>query len=590
MVGDDRTLSALQAAVKALPTAPARAAQVFRLVTSDDPTVADAWLGRVATGDHALSTLRALATHAARIGQDLRAVQVRPGDLGARFRTDYITLSIHDADTAALAYISALIDAGQFQDAHDRLAALPASVPASYVRAVLYSRTQRWPDVLGAVTGCAGWMSVDLARAGSLLEAKAAANLKLLDRALAATDRAALDGDVIDDITRDALFCRALVVRHQGDHSAAQTLLTEIGVRWPGFSEAQAALADPTYGLRFTDAATIDTRTDHWDAATATTDAQRAAASAKTLLATAEGDMAGMVGLSEVKARLARLRSDSIARIIRQRKNIPTPPVSRHILMVGPPGVGKTVSARTIANMFCGLGILPRADLYETKRSKLVGRHLGDAENNTRELLESALGATVFLDEFGGLVQTGLSNGDAYGQAIIDTLVPWMENEREHSVIIAAGYPRACQRVLEVDQGLLSRFKTTIEFQSYTPDELIELAQHFATTGGDVLEAGAAEAVLREPFTRFYTAVSTSEEGDQVRAIDTLGNGRFVRKLIESAQAARNERVIDAHGLGMADLSDETLFDAIDETAMTLLTAGDLHAGLADALPSGLPR
>lgn len=207
MVGDDRTLSALQAAVKALPTAPERAAQVFRLVTSDDPTVADAWLGRVATGDHALSTLRALATHAARIGHDLRAVQVRPADLGARFRTDYINLTIHDADTAALAYISALIDAGQFQDAHDRLAALPASVPASYVRAVLYSRTQRWPDVLGAVTGCAGWMSVDLGRAGSLLEAKAAANLKLLDRALAATDRAALDGESLT--TSPAMPCSA---------------------------------------------------------------------------------------------------------------------------------------------------------------------------------------------------------------------------------------------------------------------------------------------------------------------------------------------------------------------------------------------
>lgn len=95
-------------------------------------------------------------------------------------------------------------------------------------------------------------------------------------------------------------------------------------------------------------------------------------------------------------------------------------------------------------------------------------------------------------------------------------------------MIIAAGYPRACQRVLEVDQGLLSRFKTTIEFQSYNPDELIELAQHFAPPG-DTLEAGRAEHALREPFTRFYTAVSTSEEAIRVRAIDTLGNGRFVR-------------------------------------------------------------
>lgn len=165
-----------------------------------------------------------------------------------------------------------------------------------------------------------------------------------------------------------------------------------------------------------------------------------------------------------------------------------------------------------------------------------------------------------------------------------------MENERDNSVIIDAGYPRACQRVLEVDQGLLSRFKTTIEFHSYNPDELIQLAQHFATTGGVLpWRRGPLNRCCANRL-RFYTAISTSDEGDQVRAIDTLGNGRFVRKLIESAQAARNEQVIDSHGLGMADLSDEALFDAIDDTAMTLLTAGDLHAGLADAMPSGLPR
>ena len=74
------------------------------------------------------------------------------------------------------------------------------------------------------------------------------------------------------------------------------------------------------------------------------------ARSAKTLLAEAEAELEAMVGLGEVKARIAELRHDSIARVLRQRKGLPTSPVSRHLLMMGPPGVGKTVSARVIAH------------------------------------------------------------------------------------------------------------------------------------------------------------------------------------------------------------------------------------------------
>ena len=206
MVGDDRTLSALQAAVKALPTAPNGLRRCFGWsppMTRPSPTPGSGGWPPGITPYRRCGRWRPTRLASATICGRCRCAR----RLGARFRTDYINLTIHDADTAALAYISALIDAGQFQDAHDRLAALPASVPASYVRAVLYSRTQRWPDVLGAVTGCAGWMSVDLGRAGSLLEAKAAANLKLLDRALAATDRAALDGESLT--TSPAMPCSA---------------------------------------------------------------------------------------------------------------------------------------------------------------------------------------------------------------------------------------------------------------------------------------------------------------------------------------------------------------------------------------------
>jgi type VII secretion ATPase EccA len=381
------------------------------------------------------------------------------------------------------------------------------------------------------------------------------------------------------------------VSRAAGEEDTARALLTDIGVRWPDFGRAREALADATFGLEVTDQATIDTRTDRWDPASATTQEQRVAAetasAAKQRLAEAEATLAAMVGMEPVKKKIATIKADSIVRVLRSRKGLPTPAVSRHILMVGPPGVGKTQSARAIANIFCGLGLLPRPDVYETNRDKLIGRHLGDAESNTRELLASALGATVLLDEFGELIQEGYSGGDAYGQAIIGTLVPHMENYREETVVIGAGYPMACQKVFDVNPGLRSRFSTTIEFHSYTPDELIAIAEKQAGDGGDRLVAGAAEQVLREPFEKFYAAQTSTAAGDVVRGIDTLGNARFVRTVIEGAQLHRSERLVSEFGLADLDLSDDAVGADIGTDAFEVLTVADLAEGLAAAVPRG---
>lgn len=583
----ERSIQALAAAVKALPTDPAKAGKVFNIATEEDPRSADGWLGRVAAGDSSLTTLANLAGHAALLGQDLRALGVAPHQLAATFEIEYVRFTIIDEHSARLAYAAALIDQRDFDRAAEVLRQLPAVPSVCYVRAVLGSRTRRWPDVLASLEGCAGWEDRLLRAAASLMDAWAAAGLGLQERALAAAQVA--ETSPTPEVVRDALFCRALVSRLNGDEDIAHALLTDIGVRWPDFERSRMALADPTFGMEVTDQATIDSRTDPWDPASAVTRAQREAAetagAAKQRLAEAEATLAAMVGMEAVKARINAIKSDAIVRVLRTRKGLPTPVISRHILMIGPPGVGKTQSARAIANIFCGLGLLPRPDVYETNRDKLVGRHLGDAESNTRELLDQALGATVFVDEFGDLIQEGYSGGDAFGQAIIGTLVPHMENHRDQTVVIAAGYPMACQKVLAVNPGLRSRFATTIEFHSYTPAELIAIAEKQAAEAGDTLVAGASDTVLRGPFERFYDSKSSTAAGDVVRGVDTLGNARFVRTIIEGAQLYRAQRLVTDYGLADLDLADENIADDIASDVFAMLTAEDLAEGLASALP-----
>jgi type VII secretion ATPase EccA len=583
----ERSSQALAAAFKALPTDPVKARKVFMIATDDDPESADGWLGRVAAGDRSLTTLANLAGHAPLLGQDLRALGVAPHQLSAAFEIEYVRFTILDEHTARLAYAAALIDESEFDRAVGVLGQLPAIPSVCYVRAVLGSRTRRWPDVLAALEGCARWEDRLLRAAASLMEAWAAAGLGLEERAVTAAQVA--ETSPTPEVVRDALFCRALVARLGGEEDTAQAMLTDIGVRWPDFQRSRMALADRTFGLEVTDQETIESRTDRWDPASAVTRAQRAAAqtagTAKERLAEAEATLSAMVGMESVKTRIKALKSDAIVRVLRTRKGLPTPVISRHILMIGPPGVGKTQSARAIANIFCGLGLLPRPDVYETNRDKLIGRHLGDAESNTRELLEQALGATVFVDEFGDLIQEGYSGGDAFGQAIIGTLVPHMENHRDQTVVIGAGYPMACQRVLAVNAGLRSRFATTIEFHSYTPDELIAIAEKQAAEAGDTLVAGAADTVLRGPLQRFYESKSSTEAGDVVRGIDTLGNARFVRTIIEGAQLHRAQRLVMDYGLADVDLADQSVADDIASDVFAMLTAEDLAEGLASALP-----
>jgi type VII secretion ATPase EccA len=377
-----------------------------------------------------------------------------------------------------------------------------------------------------------------------------------------------------------------MALRHLGRDEEATELLRQVYARDAKFSPAREALDNSSYRLVVTDPETIEARTDPWDPESAPTreqtEAARHAEEGAKYLAEGDAELNAMLGMEAAKREIRRIKSTTKVNLAREKMGLPVPVTSRHTLLLGPPGTGKTTVARAFTKQLCGLAVLRKPMVVETNRSKLLGRYMADAEKNTEEMLDESLGGAVFFDEMHTLHERGYAQGDAYGNAIINTLLLYMENHRDELVVFGAGYAKAMDRMLEVNQGLRRRFSTVIEFYSYTPQELVALTQLMGAENEDMVGDEAVE-VLLPAYTKFYLDENISDDGDLIREIDVLGNAGFVRNVVEKARDHRNAR-LDDEDLDAVLASDLTEFSQDQLMRFKELTREDLAEGLSAAV------
>ncbi|MFJ8586874.1 AAA family ATPase [Streptomyces sp. NPDC093595] len=250
------------------------------------------------------------------------------------------------------------------------------------------------------------------------------------------------------------------------------------------------------------------------------------------LLGQALAELERMVGLEPVKRQVKALSAQLEMARLRAAQGLPVQPPKRHFVFSGPSGTGKTTVARILGRVFYALGLLGGDHLVEAQRADLVGEFLGQTAVKANELIDSALGGVLFVDEAYSLSNSGYSKGDAYGDEALQVLLKRAEDNRDHLVVILAGYPEGMDRLLAANPGLSSRFTTRVDFPSYRPPELTAIGEVLAAANDDVWDEEALEELR-----------SISRHVVEQAWIDELGNGRFLRTLYEKSCAYRDLRL-----------------------------------------------
>ncbi len=258
-----------------------------------------------------------------------------------------------------------------------------------------------------------------------------------------------------------------------------------------------------------------------------------------------EAELGKVVGLESVKNYIRSLHARLLVQEQRRKHGLKVSTTQTlHMIFMGNPGTGKTMMARTVADVLYNMGIIATNKLVETDRSGLVAGYVGQTAIKTREVIESALNGVLFIDEAYALAQGGSND---FGQEAIDTLVKMMDDNRERLVVILAGYYDDMQNFLEQNAGLKSRFPNMIEFEDYSVDELLSIADKMYTEQGYVLNYGAVE-LLKQVF----------EEGKKQ---PQFGNGRFVRNIFEKSLNSQAMRLSRSGTMSAAELSTITAED-----------------------------
>ncbi|KAF8553248.1 P-loop containing nucleoside triphosphate hydrolase protein [Imleria badia] len=193
--------------------------------------------------------------------------------------------------------------------------------------------------------------------------------------------------------------------------------------------------------------------------------------------------------------------------------------IPSNFVFKGPPGTGKTTTARKLGQVYYDMGFLSSKEVVECSATDLVGQYVGQTGPKTKGVFEKALGKVLFIDE-----AYRLGEGH-FAKEAMDEVVGLMTHERfmNKLVIILAGYDHQMNELLAVNPGLSSRFSEEIIFQNMSSEQCLELLDK------DLQKNQIVVPELSDKTSPAY--VEMQDVIAQMSALPSWGNGRDVKTL-----------------------------------------------------------
>ena len=267
----------------------------------------------------------------------------------------------------------------------------------------------------------------------------------------------------------------------------------------------------------------------------------------------------GMVGAEDVITLL--LGYQETVRRMKILEMDPKENIPFNFLFRGPPGTGKTTTAKKMGKVFYDMGFLATAEVVECSATDLIGQYVGQTGPKVQQLLEKALGKVLFIDEAYRLADGGFAI-EAVNE-LVDSVTK--DKFRKKLVIVLAGYEKDINRLMSINEGLTSRFPEVINFRGLKPEECMSLLGNLlANQKIQVEQKGIAfdMSALETPRPDFssraqklFLDLSAQASWASARDVKTLGQQIF-NEAIKSEADLKAKRLVVGEGTVIGKLEE----------------------------------